>query len=87
MANKLRHLKQTVSFNDWLKIFAEELKAKASRLPPGPERVAVFLRARQAEAVADLNERAAPKTNLENLMAEVVSLREKVARAESMARR
>jgi hypothetical protein len=39
-----------------LKTFAEELKAKASELRPGPERDALLKRARQAETASHIDE-------------------------------
>jgi hypothetical protein len=51
-----RHFKQTVSLNDRLKIFSDELKAKAAALRPGPERNELIKRARRAEIASDIDE-------------------------------
>jgi hypothetical protein len=51
-----RRFKQTLSFPDRLKTFAEELKAKASELRPGPEREALLKRARQADIASHIDE-------------------------------
>ena len=51
-----RRFKQTLTFPDRLKTFAEELKAKASELRPGPERDALLRRARQAETASHIDE-------------------------------
>ena len=52
-------------------------------LPPGPEKEAALLRIRQAEAAAELDEWASSEARLMVQMSDVVSLREKVAKAES----
>jgi hypothetical protein len=51
-----RRFKNTLTFPDRLKTFAEELKAKASELRPGPERDALLKRARQADTAAHIDE-------------------------------
>jgi hypothetical protein len=51
-----RRFKNTLTFPDRLKTFAEELKAKASELRPGPERDALLKRARQAETASHIDE-------------------------------
>jgi hypothetical protein len=51
-----RRFKQTLTFPDRLKTFAENLKAKASELPPGPERDTLLKRARQAEIASHIDE-------------------------------
>jgi len=51
-----RRFKNTLTFPDRLKTFAEELKAKASQLRPGPERDALLRRARQADTAAHIDE-------------------------------
>jgi len=51
-----RRFKNTLTFPDRLKNFAEELKAKASELRPGPEQEALLRRARQADTAAHLDE-------------------------------
>ena len=48
--------KQTVSLSDRLKTFADELKAKASELRPGPERDALLKRARQADTASHIDD-------------------------------
>jgi hypothetical protein len=51
-----RRIKQTVSLKDRLTSFAEELKAKASQLRPGPEQDALLKRARQADIASRIDE-------------------------------
>jgi hypothetical protein len=51
-----RRYKQTLTFPDRLKNFAEELKAKASQLRPGPERDALLRKARQADTASHIDE-------------------------------
>jgi hypothetical protein len=51
-----RRFKQTLTFPDRLKIFAEDLKAKASELRPGPERDTLLKKARQAEIASHIDE-------------------------------
>jgi hypothetical protein len=51
-----RRFKNTLTFPDRVKTFAEELKAKASELRPGPERDALLRRARQADTAAHIDE-------------------------------
>ena len=51
-----RRFKQTTSLKDRLASFAEELKAKASRLRPGPEQDALLKRARQADTASHIDE-------------------------------
>jgi hypothetical protein len=51
-----RRFKNTLTFPDRLKTFAEELKAKASELRPGPEQEALLRRARQAETASHIDE-------------------------------
>ena len=51
-----RRFKQTLTFPDRLKTFAEELKAKASELRPGPEREALLRKARQADTACHIDE-------------------------------
>jgi hypothetical protein len=48
--------KQIVSLKDRLASFAEELKAKASQLRPGPEQEALLKRARQANTASHIDE-------------------------------
>jgi hypothetical protein len=51
-----RRFKQTTSLKDRLASFAEELKAKASQLRPGPEQEALLKRARQADTASHIDE-------------------------------
>jgi hypothetical protein len=51
-----RRFKQKASFTDRLKIFADELKAKASELRPSAERDALLRRARQADTASHIDE-------------------------------
>ena len=51
-----RRSKQTISLKDRLASFAEELKAKASQLRPGPEQDDLLKRARQADTAAHIDE-------------------------------
>jgi hypothetical protein len=51
-----RRFKQTTSLKDRLASFAEELKAKASELRPGPERDDLLKRARQADTASHIDE-------------------------------
>jgi hypothetical protein len=51
-----RRFKQIVSLKDRLASFAEELKAKASQLRPGPEQEALLKRARQANTASHIDE-------------------------------
>ena len=51
-----RRFKNTLTFPDRLKTFAEELKAKASELRPGPERDALLRRARLADTASHIDE-------------------------------
>jgi hypothetical protein len=51
-----RRFKNTLTFPDRLKSFAEELKAKAAEFRPGPERDALLKRARQAETASHIDE-------------------------------
>jgi hypothetical protein len=51
-----RRFKNTLTFPDRLKTFAEELKAKAAELRPGPEQDALLRRARQADTASHIDE-------------------------------
>ena len=51
-----RRFKQTVSLADRLKTFADELKAKASKLRPGPEQEALLKKARQADTASHIDQ-------------------------------
>jgi hypothetical protein len=50
-----RRLKHASSFSDRLKIFADELKAKAAELRPGTERDHLLRRARQADTASHVD--------------------------------
>ncbi len=51
-----RRFKQTVSLNDRLRVFSDQLKAKAADLQPGPEKYALLRRARQADTASHLDD-------------------------------
>ena len=51
-----RRFNQTLTFPDRLKNFADDLKAQAAELRPGPEKDALLKRARQAETASQINE-------------------------------
>jgi|HubBroStandDraft_5_1064220.scaffolds.fasta_scaffold1242817_1 cell division protein FtsB len=51
-----RRFKQTTSLNDRLATFAEQLKAQATKLRPGPQQDALLKRARQAETASHIDE-------------------------------
>jgi len=51
-----RRFKQTVSLNDRLRVFSDQLKAKAADLQPGPEKDALLRRARQADTASHLDD-------------------------------
>ena len=51
-----RRFKNTLTFPDRLKTFAEELKAKAKELRPGPEQDALLRKARQADTASHIDE-------------------------------
>ena len=51
---KRRRFKQTVSLQERLVAFANELREKAAVIPPGPERDDLLDRASQADASLDL---------------------------------
>ncbi|SHN80539.1 hypothetical protein SAMN05444170_4413 [Bradyrhizobium erythrophlei] len=51
-----RRFKQTLTFPYRLKNFAEDLKAKAAKLRPGPEREALLRRARRADTASHIDE-------------------------------
>jgi cell division protein FtsB len=56
MASIRRRFKQCVSLNDRLRTFADQLKAKAEELRPGPERDALLKRARRADTASHIDE-------------------------------
>ena len=51
-----RRFVQSVSLQDRLAAFAEEARAKAERLPPGPERNEMLKKIRQADVAAHLHD-------------------------------
>ncbi len=51
-----RRTKQFLSLQDRLKLFSDQLKAKAAEVPPGPEQEALLKRARIADTASDINE-------------------------------
>lgn len=51
-----RPLKQSLTFQERLASFAEAARAKASQLPPGPERDDMLQKASQAETAAHLDQ-------------------------------
>jgi hypothetical protein len=53
---KRRHYKQTKSIQERLRTFAEDVRAKADRLPPGLEKDDLLRRARQADTTSHLAE-------------------------------
>ena len=53
---KRRRFRQVLSLKERLLSFAEEMRERASELPPGPEREDVLKKARQAEIATHLDE-------------------------------
>ena len=53
---KRRRYKQTISLKDRLADWAEKIRERADRLPPGSEREAMLRKASQADAAAHLDE-------------------------------
>ena len=51
-----RRFKQTLSLNDRLKIFADQLKSAAAKLRPGPEQDALLKRARIADTAPHIDQ-------------------------------
>ena len=51
-----RRLKQTLSLNDRLRLFSDQLRTKAAELRPGPEKDALLRRARQADTASHLDD-------------------------------
>jgi hypothetical protein len=51
-----RRFKQNLSLRDRLAAWANEVRERAKKLPPGPERNAQFKRASQADVAAHLDE-------------------------------
>lgn len=53
---KRRRYKQTISFKDRLADWAEKIRERAARLPPGTERDEMLKRASQADTAAHLDD-------------------------------
>ena len=53
---KRRRFKHSTSFKERLATFAKDVRDQAEKLKPGPEKESLLLRARQADAAADLDE-------------------------------
>ena len=51
-----RRFKQALSLTDRLKLFSDQLKAKAAELRPSPERDALLKRVRQAETASNIEQ-------------------------------
>jgi hypothetical protein len=51
-----RRVKQTTSLKDRLATFAEQLKAEATKLRPGPQQDALLKRARRADTASHIDE-------------------------------
>jgi hypothetical protein len=51
-----RRLTHTLSLNERLKVFSEQLKAKAAKLRPGAEQDAMLQRARIADTASHIEE-------------------------------
>lgn len=51
-----RHFKQALSLDDHLRMFSEQLKAKAAKLQPGRERDVLLRRASAADTASHINE-------------------------------
>jgi hypothetical protein len=51
-----RRFVPSVSLQDRLSAFVEEVRAKAERLPPGPERHEMLKKVRQADVAAHLDD-------------------------------
>ena len=51
-----RRLTHTLSLNERLKVFSQQLKAKAAKLRPGVEQDALLQRARIADTASDIEE-------------------------------
>jgi hypothetical protein len=56
MIRTRRRFKQTTSLQDRLAAFAQEVRDKASSLPPGNERQELLKKARQADTASHLND-------------------------------
>jgi hypothetical protein len=53
---KRRRFQQSVPLKDRLEAFAKDVRAKASLMPPSPEKADLIRRARQADTAAHLDE-------------------------------
>ncbi|WP_440638285.1 hypothetical protein ACSHT2_29460 [Bradyrhizobium sp. PUT101] len=53
---KRQHVKQTVSFQERLSAWAEQLRERAARLKPGREQDELLAKVRQADVAAHLDE-------------------------------
>jgi hypothetical protein len=53
--NKRRRLTQSAPLKDRLAEWADELRAQARKLPPGPERDALLTKLRQADTASHLD--------------------------------
>ena len=53
---KLRRFKQSTSFEDRLKAFAQDARKEAEKLPPGIERDTMLRKASQADTAAHLGD-------------------------------
>jgi hypothetical protein len=51
-----RRFRQSISFQDRLATFAEDVRDKAAKLPPGIEREYMLRKARQADTAARLDD-------------------------------
>jgi hypothetical protein len=56
MSQQRRRFKQTVPLKDRLGSWADDIRAQAAQLPPGPERDAMLRKARQAETATHLED-------------------------------
>ena len=50
-----RRAKQTTPFHDRLAAWANDVRAEAAKLPPGPEREVLLKKARQADTASHLD--------------------------------
>lgn len=53
---KRRRFKQVLTLQERLTAWTEETKARAARLPPGPERDALIKKVRQADVASHLDD-------------------------------
>lgn len=61
MIKTRRRFKQTTTLQDRLASFAQEVRDKASSLPPGDERQELLMKARQADAASHLDDLITPE--------------------------